>query len=629
MPSMNDLRPRSLPRRVLSALGRGLDQSRRLFVNVLFLALVVALLAAAFAGGPKVPKGAALVVAPKGNIVEQRTSRSPRDLAAGLAGGGQDEETLLKDVLDALAAAKDDERISAVYLNLDDMGGAGMTILEDAAAALRDFRKSGKKVIAAGDGFDTRRYYLAAQADEVLLNPDGIVLLEGLGRYRSYYRDAIDRLGISWHVFRVGEYKSAVEPYLRNDMSPEAKEADLEWMGDIWRAYLAGVATARKTTPEALTAFIEQFPERLKANGGDPAKLAVEAKLVDRLAARSDVRKRMIDLTGEDEKSKSFRQVAMSDYLEALGGDRPGAKGKGDEVAVVVAKGEIVDGTAGPGRVGGDSTAALIRKARQDDKVKAIVLRVDSPGGSAFASEVIRRELQLARDAKKPVVVSMGSVAASGGYWISTSSDEIWANPETITGSIGIFGMFPTIEKPLAKYLGVHVDGVGTTSWAGALRIDRELQPQVGAAIQTMIDHGYEEFLERVSRARKMSRDDVDRIARGRVWSGADAKERGLVDKLGGLPEAIASAAARAKLGKEYRVTYVEKERSLKEKFLEGLSVRAARVAAAFGFTLAPDPEPAGGAGAALLRAVAAEANALSVWNDPRGIYAHCLCEVK
>jgi protease-4 len=629
MHAMNDNRPRSLPSRFFSSLGRGLDQSRRVFVNVLFLVLVVGLLAAVLAGGPKVPKGAALVVAPKGNIVEQVAARSPQDLVAGLAGGGPAEETLLKDVLDALAAARDDERISSVYLDLDEMGGAGMTVLEDAAAALRDFRKSGKKVIAAGDAFNMRGYYLAAQADEVLLNPDGMVLIEGFGRYRTYYREGIDKLGVTWNVFRVGEYKSAVEPFLRNDMSPEAKEADLEWLGDIWRAYLASVSKARRTTPEALTAFIEGMPELLKATGGDTAKIALEAKLVDKLAARDEVRKRMIALAGEDEKSKSFKQVAMADYLEALGSDRPGAKGKGDKVAVVVAKGEIVDGSAGPGRIGGDSTAALIRKARQDEKVKAIVLRVDSGGGSAFASEVIRRELQLAQEAKKPVVVSMGSVAASGGYWIATSSDEIWASPETITGSIGIFGMFPTIEKPLAKYLGMHVDGVGTTSWAGALRIDRELNPRLGETIQTVINHGYEEFLARVSKARKMSRDDVDKIARGRVWSGADAKERGLVDKLGGLQEAIASAAEKAKLGKTYQVTYVEKEKSLKEKLMANLSVRSTRIAAAFGYTLAPSPAPAAGPGAAILQAVANEADRLSVWNDPRGIYAHCFCEVK
>lgn len=624
---MNDDRSRSLPRRVLSALARGIDQSRRLFVNVLFVGLVVGLVAAALASRPKVEKGAALVVAPKGDLVEQLSARSPQDLAAGLAGGGG-EQTLLRDVLDVLAAAKGDARISAVYLDLDEMGGAGLTVLQDAAAALQDFRKSGKKVIAAGDQFDMRRYYLAAHADEVLLNPDGMVLIEGFGRYRTYYRDAIDRLGISWNVFRVGEYKSAVEPYLRNDMSPEAKEADLEWMGDLWRAYLAGVARARKTTPEALAALVEQLPARLKAAGGDAAKMAKDEKLVDRLAARDEVRARMIELAGQDKKTKSFKQVTMATYLEALGDDRPSTKGGGDAVAVVVAKGSIVDGKAAPGRIGGDSTAALIRSAREDDEVKAIVLRVDSGGGSAFASEVIRRELQLARDAKKPVVVSMGSVAASGGYWIATSSDEIWASPETITGSIGIFGMFPTVEKPLAKYLGIRVDGVGTAPWAG-IRLDRALPPEAGQAIQAMIDRGYEDFLERVGKARKMSRDEVDKIARGRVWSGADAKDRGLVDKLGGLSDAIAAAAQKAKLGDKYRVTYVEKERSLLEKLMAGFSSRASRVAALFGYRLAPDDETTRGLGEAVLRAVAEEADRLSIWNDPRGIYAHCLCELE
>jgi protease-4 len=293
----------------------------------------------------------------------------------------------------------------------------------------------------------------------------------------------------------------------------------------------------------------------------------------------------------------------------------------------VVAKGTIVDGKAAPGRIGGDSTAELIRTAREDEKVKAIVLRVDSGGGSAFASEVIRRELQLARDAKKPVVVSMGSVAASGGYWIATSSDEIWAGAETITGSIGIFGMFPTFEKPLSKHLGMRVDGVGTAPWAG-VRLDRALPPEAGGAIQAMIDRGYEDFLERVGKARKMTRDEVDKVARGRVWSGADAKDRGLVDKLGGLSEAIASAAQKAKLGEKYRVTYVEKERSLREKLMAGFSARASRLAAGFGYTLVPADEAAAGPAEAVLRAVAREAD-LSAWNDPRGVYAHCLCELR
>lgn len=625
---MDQIRPRSLPRRFLAATASGLDGARRAVVNALFLAIAVVLVAGAIAGGPKVPKGSALVIAPRGPLVEQLSARSPRDLVSDLAGGGRD-ETLVKDVVDALTAAKGDKRIAAVFLDLDDLGRSSPTKLETVAAAIRDFRKSGKKVIAAADRYEQSPYYLAAHADEVLMHPDGIVFLEGFGQYRTYYRDAIERLGITWNVFRVGEYKSFVEPYLRNDMSPEARESNALWLSELWRSYLAGVAAARKKQPGEITAMIEELPERLEAARGDAAKVAVDEKLVDRLASRDEVRKRMIELAGEDRKTRSFRRVSMAEYLAALGDDRPGARGSGGAVAVVVAAGDIVDGHAGPGRVGGDSTAALIRKAREDDSVKAVVLRVDSGGGSAFASEVIRRECQLVRDAKKPVVVSMGSVAASGGYWISTSADEIWASPDTITGSIGIFGMFPTFEKPLAKYLGMHVDGVGTTPWAGTLRVDRELPPRAGKAIQSMIDHGYEEFLARVGKARKMSRDEVDRIARGRVWSGADAKERGLVDRLGTLEEAIASAAAKAKLPKGHRVIYVEKELTLKEKLLASFSSRAARLASAFGYELAPAAEPPRGTVARALGAVAAEIDRLSVWNDPKGLYAHCLCGVE
>jgi protease-4 len=453
-----------------------------------------------------------------------------------------------------------------------------------------------------------------------------MVLIEGFGRYRTYYREGIDKLGITWNVFRVGEYKSAVEPYLRNDMSPEAKEADLEWLGDIWRAYLASVSKARKTTPEALTAVIEGMPELLKASGGDTAKIALEAKLVDKLAARDEVRKRMIALAGEDEKSKSFKQVSMSDYLEALGSDRPGAKGKGDKVAVVVAKGSIVDGTAGPGRIGGDSTAALVRQARQDEKVKAIVLRVDSGGGSAFASEIIRRECALMRQAGKPLVASMGSVAASGGYWITTESDEVWAAPETITGSIGIFGVFPTVDKALVKYLGVHTDGVGTTRFSDALRPDRPLDPAVADVVQQFIDEGYQDFLDRVSEARKMPREAVDRIARGRVWSGEDAKRIGLVDQLGGLEQAIESAAKRAKLEKGYRVWYVEKEKTLRERIASMLSAQALDLASAAGFSREASAPAAASSVAGRLRALQADVERLSRWNDPQGVYAHCLC---
>lgn len=624
-------RKRSRVAGFLSGLWTAVDQSRRFVINVFFLALVVWLVWIAIAGRPKVPRGAALVVRPQGLLVEQLSRRSAESALLEAIAGERGRETLLKDLLDAVKAAKDDKRIGAIYLDLTQMTGAGLTKIEDLRAALLDFRKSGKKVIAFADMYLQGPWGVAAAADEIWLHPEGAVLLDGFGRWRTYYKDAIDRLGIDWHVFRVGEYKSAVEPFIRNDPSPEAREADLKWLSDLWTSWVKDGAGARKLAPEDIRAYIDGMGGKLEAAKGNLAKIALQAKLVDRIGYRDEVRKRMIDLVGEAKGEKTFKQVSVADYLENKGGDRTGKSGRGDAVAVIVAVGDILDGRQPPGSIGGDSTASLVRKARQDDKVKALVLRVDSPGGSAFASEVIRRELALARTVdKKPVVVSMGSVAASGGYWISTASDEIWASPDTVTGSIGIFGMFPTVEKPLAKYLGMRVDGVGTTWLSGAFRPDRALKPEVGRMIQLSIDRGYEDFLTRVAEARKMPREDVDRIARGRVWSGADAFERKLVDRLGGLPDAIASAAKMAKLSEEkYRIWYVEKEPSFHEKLLSHLLEVRARLSRALGFSV-EEPEPSSPPLA--IRAVLdrlGETARLLAFNDPNGVYAWCACEAK
>jgi protease-4 len=608
---------------------RGLDGLRRFLVNVLFFGLLAGLVIASLSGRPKVPDGAALVLSPRGAIVEQLAQVDPieRLISQNTGAGAATRETLLKDLVDALRLAKDDKRIKAVYLDTNDMAGTGFTKLRDLRLALADFKKSGKKVIAYGDDYMQSQYYLAAQADEVYLHPEGMVLLEGFGRARNYYKEGLDRFGIEMHVFRVGEYKSAVEPYLRNDMSPEAREMSLDTYGDLWRGFVADVAEARKIAPEELTGLIEAMPERLRAVGGDMGTLAKDAKLVDTLAPRDEVRKRLIALVGEDKEKHTFQQVGYATYLKAQGGDRSGARGRGKAVAVVVAKGTILDGTQPPGTIGGDSTARLLRNAREDDSVSAVVLRVDSGGGSAFASEVIRRECELVRKAGKPLVVSMGSLAASGGYWISTASDEIWAAPETITGSIGIFGVFPSIHKPLAKYFGIHTDGVGTTRFSDVLRPDRPLDPGAADVIKQSIENGYEDFLKRVSEARKLTRDEVDSIGRGRIWSGEDAKRLGLVDQLGGLQGAIESAATRAKLEKGYRVLYIEKEKTFREQVVEMLT---AGVAAVAGAELEADPSQASAPPpfslASSLRQIQRDALEVARWNDPRGIYAHCLC---
>jgi protease-4 len=614
---------------------RFFDGLRRFLVNVLFFGLLAGLVIASLGGGPKVPDGAALVLRPRGTIVEQLASVDPveRVVARASGAGAVASETLLKDLLDALRLAKDDKRIKAVYLDTNDMGGAGLTKLRDLRTALADFRKSGKRVIAYGDDYMQSPYYLAAQADEVYLHPEGTVLLQGYGGHRNYYKEGLDRFGIEVHVFRVGEYKSAVEPWLRDGMSPEAREMSRDFYGDLWRTWLADVAERRKVAPEEITALIEAMPDRLRAQGGDMAKLALEAKLVDGLATRDEVRQKLIALVGEDKETHSFEQVGHADYLKAKGGDRTGATGRGKAVAVVVAKGTILNGSQPAGTIGGDSTARLLRKARENESVRAVVLRVDSGGGSPFASEIIRRECELVRKAGKPLVVSMGTVAASGGYWIATASDEVWAAPETITGSIGIFGVFPSIHKPLAKYFGIHTDGVGTTRFSDVLRPDRPLDPGVADVIQQSIQDGYEDFLARVGEARKLSRDQVDKIARGRVWSGEDAKALGLVDQLGSLPEAIDSAAKRAKLEKGYRVWYVEKEKSFREKLIEALSASAGWVGLAGGRDASSDigpgtaePVAAPFSVAARLRAIERDVAEVARWNDPRGLYAHCLC---
>jgi len=560
----------------------GIDTARRISVNLLFLVLVAALLFILFHDdSPKVADSTALVVAPKGRLVEQLTAKSVEQMI-NEARGAAPAETLLKDVIDAIAAGKNDDRVKALVLNLSEFDGAMMTKLHDVRDVIIDFKTSGKKVIATADEYEQDAYYLAAFADEILVHKMGAVILQGFGRYKMYHKDGIDRLGLDIHIFRVGEYKSAVEPLLRDDMSPEAKQANMEWLGDLWGVYLEDVAAARGKTVDQLTEYAFEFS-------------------------------RLIKETNANEETYSFQQIAFEEYLQTLDEDRFGSEAKGERIGVIVARGTILDGSHPPGTIGGDSTAALIRQARNDENIKAIVLRVDSGGGSAFASEVIRRELEQARTDGTPVVISMGSVAASGGFWISTSSDQIWAYPSTITGSIGIFGMFPTFQRPLAKYLGTRVDGVGTAPLSG-VRLDRELPDGVGEAIQAMIDQGYREFLERVAASRGMSTDEVDRVARGRVWSGQDAFDLGLVDKLGALDDAITAAAEFAGLKGDYKVSYIEKELEFKDQVLRDLMARAIRLTGT-----EDSPETAMDE---VLRRLRSSLEALGELNDPNHVYA-------
>lgn len=550
------------------------DASRRTVVNLIFLLIVVVVITAiATSGPPRLEDNTALVLNLRGPLVEQHAT-GLRDAAMSQIQGEAPNSTQLRDVLAVLDAATQDPKISRAVLVLDDFKGGGLASLREVAAALQRFRASGKKVTAWGADYDQRQYYLAAQADELLLHPMGNVFLQGFGRYQNYYRDALDKVGVTVNLVRVGTYKSFAEPYIANEPSPASIEANGFLYNGLWNTYTEGVEKARKLPAGSVMAMINELPQRLAAAGGEPAKLALASKLVDGLKTKDELRQMMIERGAKDPDGKTFRQVSFDNYLA-----RQKPQFIGDAVGVVVAEGEIVDGRASAGTVGGASTAELIRKARDDKSIKTVVLRVNSPGGSVFGSELIRRELELTRAAGKPVVVSMGDVAASGGYWISMASDEVMADAGTITGSIGVFALLPSADKALEK-IGVHTAGT-TTTWLGGAGDPRlPPDPRFTELLQTAINHIYADFTGKVAQARKTTPEKIDAVAQGRVWTGAQAKERGLIDTLGGLREAIKSAAARAKLGDDARVVYIQPDPGRAERLLELLGGATAKAMA-------------------------------------------------
>lgn len=547
-------------RRVLVGVWNTVNFTRQLVFNLIFLLILFFVLVAIIAspGVQPLQEKTALVLPLDGQLVEQFSS-APVERVLNQATGDARPEMQLRDLVRAIEQARDDKRIDRIVLLTDGFSATGFAAMRDLAAALRDFRASGKQVVAFGTDMEQKQYYLAAQADEVYLDPQGSVLLEGFGRYRMYYREGLqDKLGVDVHLFKVGEYKSAAEPYVLDAASPEAREADLYWMSDVWQRFLADLAQARKLDAAALATMINELPARVQAAGGDLGKLALDEKLVDGLKTGHELEQLLIERGVRDEENNTFRQIDLRAYLQHTARENLRLDNR-PQIAVVVAQGEITYGEQPPGTVGGESTSALLRQAREDENVKAVLLRVDSPGGGVFPSEQIRREVELIKAAGKPVVVSMANVAASGGYWISMNADQIYADESTITGSIGIFGLWMTAPRVLDK-IGVSTDGVGTTPLAGAFDPTRPLDPNVGVLIQSVIDKGYADFTGKVAAARGSTPEQIDVHARGRVWSGAQAKDRGLVDELGGFEAALAATARLAKLEPEsYGVTYVEK----------------------------------------------------------------------
>lgn len=544
-------------RRFFGGLWRFLNFTRQLIFNVLFFAIVAVLLVAWLASdGPVVVAAdTALVINLQGEIVEEYTI-GPREAAVAEALGEQRFETRVRDILQAIESAAKDPKITRAVLVLDEMRGAGAATLREVAFALERFKASNKPIYAWGESYSQAQYYLASHATEVYLHPAGMVTVRGLDATRGYYKALLDKLGVRVNAFQAGRYKSFSEPFTRTGATAEAKEADSLLLNGLWALWTADVEAARKLKSGTINAAIADLPQRLAAAEGDIGRLALNERLVDGLKTRDQFRDQLLQAGAprSQQDNETFRQVSLYAYLR--GSSHPLG---GDAIGVIVAQGEITGGEAQQGRVGARTMVELIQSARQDDNIKAVVLRIDSPGGLVQASEIIREQLDLTRKAGKPVVASMGDVAASGGYWIAMGADEVVADPATITGSIGVFGLVPTFEGTMEK-IGVNVDGVSTTWLAGATDLRRPLDKRLAQSLELVVNSNYREFIGLVAQRRNSTPEKINEVAQGRVWTGAQAKERGLVDTLGGIDVAIKSAAQRAGLGETYRLEYVEPE---------------------------------------------------------------------
>jgi protease-4 len=614
----------------LRKLWHGLDLLRRLLHLALLLLLAVLAWAVLRGSLVRVPERGALVIQPSGELVEQLAGE-PLARAFNEAQGQGAPQTLLWDLTRAIDSATADDRIQAILIDTDDLGGAGQAKLEELGRALTAFRKSGKKVIARGSSFSQSQYYFASLADEVYLDPFGFVLLDGYARYRMYYKGALEKLAIDVHLVRAGKYKSADEPFIRQDMSAEDRAAASVYLQALWRGYRESVGAARQLDPEALAAYANGYAAAVQRAGGDTAEVALRAGLVTGLKTREQVDQRMRELVGSDSGKRGYPAVALEDYLRVVLRERKPGSASGQSVGVVVASGEILDGRQPPGTIGGQSTAEQLQRARDDDAIRAVVLRIDSPGGSVFASEQIYREVLALRAAGKPVVASFSDVAASGGYYIAAPADEILASPNTITGSIGVFATVPTFDRALGK-LGIGVDGVGTTALSGVMRLDRPLGAEAQQVLQSVIDHTYQQFLQRVAAGRHKQTAAVDELAQGRVWAGSDALRIGLIDQLGGYDEALRHAAERAHLKTGYTVRRLEPDLSLTQQLLLNLRGgmvslrRALGLQEAFGLAhgQALAPLPAG-----VQARVQAELQQWQHFAGPTRAWAYCFCSLQ
>lgn len=597
-----------------------LDGLRR-GVHLVLMLLVLVLVFALLANRPgKLPETFVLELSPSGTLVEQY-SGDPLDRAMDAAQGLAPDQVLVSELVELIEDAARDPRVKAIRLGLDGLEGGSLDKLERVASALQAFRASGKPVVASGAYIEQPQFYLGAHADELYLDPAGALFFQGYGFYRNYYAEALDKLSVDWHVFAAGEAKSYGEPYVRDSMSDAARENLRPVAEGLWSEWRAGAAEGRGLEPELLDDYIQRLAPRLRAAGGDPAQAAVDAGLVDGVRTFAELEARLAETGGRDADG-NYRGVAAEEYLVAQRADLPGtgADDGAPAVGLIVAQGSISPGYQPPGSIGDDSLRELLRRAADDEDIRAVVLRVDSGGGSALASEAILREIQMLRDAGKPVVVSMGGVAASGGYMISLAADEIWAHPTTVTGSIGVVAMFPNFGRALGR-IGVGVDGVGTHEYTGDFRFDRPLGEEAKEIIELVVEGTYTRFKALVSENRPLEPAEVQRYAEGRVWLGEVAREAGLVDRVGTLEDALASAGEMAGLGADFRVEDIELSEGFGERLVTELLLRSARAGLIRwpASWLGELPSP--------VRRVVEDVERLKDISDPRGLYYHCFCE--
>ncbi|MGY8849703.1 MAG: signal peptide peptidase SppA [Pseudomonadales bacterium] len=611
---MSEKKP-GIIRRFFRFIGSIVTGIRYLF-SLLFVGLFLMLIVGMFAEDIQpIPDKGALYLAPSGVLVDQKTYTDPFDQI--LMGNSQsDSETLVRDVIEALDTARIDSRITHLLLDTDYMAGGGISKLEEISSALLRFKKSGKPIIAVGDNFNQQQYFLAAHADEILLNPLGSVSITGFGLYNSYFKEALDKLNINMHVFRVGDYKSAVEPFLRNNMSANVKQESRELVDSLWQFYSSQVEHLRGLPDGAIDDFANNLHLKLQAANGDTSALAKQQNLVDQIATRTQMFAYLNEvLPGTDGEFDSINMKAYLNHNRLT--SRTSAAAKAHKVALVVAKGSIVDGEQPEGTIGGDTLASIFARLRDEDEVKAVVLRIDSGGGSAFASDIIRDAISATQKKGIPVVVSMGSYAASGGYWIAADADRVLALSTTLTGSIGVFGIVPTVEDSLAA-LGIYSDGVGTTDIAGMMRLDRPMTQQSEMIFQAGVDNIYTRFITLVADGRNSTPAAVHEIAQGRVWTGEKALELGLVDQLGDLNDAIKVAAELANLA-EYEVDYRRKPLTVYEQLLMEMSSNISASFAGLGInSWLPDSLRQ------QAKVILKPLQVLDTLTDPRGIYLYC-----